>query len=95
MDARVKAIVAHITIIGWVIALVINSNNKEEYTSFYLRQTLGIHLISMVISWVPVIGWFLGIVIFAFWLLSFIYAIQGTTKIIPFGEYFQDWFKAL
>jgi hypothetical protein len=95
MDARVKAIVAHITIIGWVIALVINSNNKEEYTSFYLRQTLGLHLLSMCISWVPVVGWFLGIVIFAFWLLSFIYAIQGDMKMIPFGEYFQDWFKAL
>jgi hypothetical protein len=95
MDARVKAIVAHITIIGWVIALVMNSNDKEEFTSFYLRQTLGIHLISMIISWIPVIGWFLGIVIFAFWLLSFIYTIQGDMKVIPFGEYFQDWFKAL
>jgi hypothetical protein len=95
MDARVKAIVAHITIIGWVIALVINSNNKEEFTSFYLRQTLGIHLVWMFLSWVPVIGWILGIVVFAFWLLSFIYAVQGDVKIIPFGEYFQDWFRAL
>jgi hypothetical protein len=95
MDARVKAIVAHITIIGWVIAVVMNSNEKEEFTSFYLRQTLGIHLISMLISWIPVIGWFLGIVVFAFWLLSFIYTIQGDMKVIPFGEYFQDWFKAL
>jgi hypothetical protein len=95
MDARVKAIVAHITIIGWVIAVVMNSNEKEEYTSFYLRQTLGIHLVSMLISWIPVIGWFLGIVVFAFWLLSFIYTIQGDMKVIPFGEYFQDWFKAL
>jgi hypothetical protein len=95
MDARVKAIVAHITIIGWVIAVVMNSNEKEEFTSFYLRQTLGIHLVSMLISWIPVIGWFLGIVVFAFWLLSFIYTIQGDMKVIPFGEYFQDWFKAL
>jgi uncharacterized membrane protein len=95
MDARVKAIVAHFTIIGWIIALVINSSNKEEFTTFYLRQMLGIHLLFMVVSWVPVIGWFLGIVIFAFWLLSLIYTIQGEMKIIPFGEYFQDWFKAL
>jgi hypothetical protein len=41
------------------------------------------------------VGWFLGIVIFAFWLLSFIYTIQGDMKIIPFGESFQDWFRAL
>jgi uncharacterized membrane protein len=95
MDARVKAIVAHITIVGWVIALVINMNDKEEYTSFYLRQTLILHVLWISISTVPVIGWALGIVIFAFWLLSFIYAIRGDMKTIPFGEYFQDWFRAL
>jgi len=95
MDAKVKAILAHITFIGWIIALVINSNNKEEYTTFFLRQTLGLHLLFMVVSWIPIIGWLIGIVVFAFWLLSLIYAIQGDEKTIPFGEYFQDWFKAL
>jgi hypothetical protein len=95
MDARTKAIVAHLTFIGWIVALVVNSNNKEEYSTFYLRQTLGIYLIGMVISWIPVIGWVAGIVMFAFWLLSFVYAVQGEMKTIPFGEYFQDWFRGL
>jgi hypothetical protein len=95
MDARTKAIVAHLTFIGWIVALVINSNNKEEYSTFYLRQTLGIYLVGMVISWIPVIGWMAGIVMFAFWLLSFVYAVQGDMKMIPFGEYFQDWFRGL
>ncbi len=95
MDARTKAIVAHLTFIGWIVALVINSNNKDEYSTFFLRQTLGIYLIGMIISWIPVIGWVAGIVMFAFWLLSFIYAVQGEMKTIPFGEYFQDWFRGL
>jgi len=95
MDARTKAIISHLTFVGWIIALIMNSNNKEEYTTFYLRQTLGIHLVFMVISWIPVVGWFIGLVIFAFWILSFVYSLQGTTKLIPFGEYFQDWFRAL
>ncbi|HPR30616.1 MAG TPA: hypothetical protein PLK12_00915 [Prolixibacteraceae bacterium] len=95
MDAKVKAIIAHITIIGWVIALVINSSNKEEYTSFYLRQTLGIFLVGLVLTWIPIIGWILGIVVFAFWLISLVYCIQGQMKIIPFGEHFQKWFSAL
>jgi hypothetical protein len=40
MDARVKAIIAHLFFVGWIIALVINSNNKESFTDFNLRQTL-------------------------------------------------------
>jgi uncharacterized membrane protein len=95
MDARTKAIVAHFYFIGWIIALVINSNNKEEFTTFYLRQTLGIFLVGTVVSWIPVVGWLAGLVIFAFWILSFVYSLQGQMKVIPFGEYFQDWFKNL
>jgi len=95
MDARTKAIIAHFYFIGWIVALIINSNNKDEYTTFYLRQTLGIFLAGTVISWIPVVGWLAGLVIFAFWILSFVYAIQGQMKTIPFGEYFQDWFKGL
>jgi hypothetical protein len=94
MDARVKAIVAHFTLIGWVIALIANTNNKEEFTSFYLRQTLGIHLAAIFVSWIPVVGWLLGIITFAFWVLSFVYTLQGVTKTIPFGEYLQDWFRS-
>ncbi|MGF7140904.1 hypothetical protein [Roseimarinus sediminis] len=95
MDAKVKAIIAHFTLIGWIIALVINSNQRDEYTSFYLRQTIGIHVIGMLLGMVPVVGWILAIVLFAFWLLSLIYAVQGDMKVIPFGEYFQDWFRGL
>lgn len=99
MDARVKAIVAHLTILGWIIAFVVNSSNKEEYTSFYLRQALGLHIISFILSFIikatPMIGWALQMILFAFSLLSLVYAIQGQRKTIPFGQYFQDWFKML
>jgi len=95
MDARVKAIIAHITPVGWIIALLMNLEKKDELTSFFIRQTLGLWVIGAVISWIPVLNIFGGIVIFAFWLLSLIYAIQGDQKIVPFGEYFQQWFSSL
>jgi hypothetical protein len=95
MDARVKAIVAHLTIVGWIVALVINSNDKEEYTSFFLRQTLGIHLAFMILLCIPILRWILVIVVFAFWLISLVYAVQGDMKTIPFGEHFQRWFNSL
>lgn len=95
MDARAKAIIAHITPIGWIIALVVNMSQKEEYSSFFIRQTLGIWLVGIVLSWIPVINILSGIVVFAFWLLSLIYAIQGQQKEVPFGQYFQEWFSSL
>lgn len=95
MDERVKAIVAHCTPIGWIIAWVLNMNDKHEYTTFYLRQTLGLYLVGIVLQLIPILGWILAVVLFAFWLLSLVYAIQGEQKIIPFGEYFQEWFKGI
>ena len=96
MDAKTKAIVAHLTIIGWIIALVINSGQKEELASYYIRQTLGLYLIAIVLGWIPVIGWILWIVVFVFWILSLVGAINGEMKETPVvGKYFQDWFKSL
>ncbi len=97
MDGKTKALLAHITIIGWIVALVLNQEpNKDPMASFYIRQVLGIYIVGIVISFIPVVGWILWLAVFVFWLLSLIYSIQGTKKEVPLvGEYFQDWFKAL
>jgi len=95
MDGKTKAIVAHITWVGWLIALIINSNEKDEITSFYLRQTLGIFLTSF-LWWIPIIGWILGLLMIVFWVLSLISSLNGEMKEVPiFGKYFQDWFKGI
>jgi uncharacterized membrane protein len=96
MDGKTKAIVAHITIIGWIIALVLNSSEKDEFASYYIRQLLGLYLLGIICSIIPVIGWIISIVVFVFWILSLIASIQGETKETPIvGKYFQDWFKSL
>ena len=103
MDGKAKAIVAHITIIGWIIALVLNSSEKDEYASYYIRQNLGIMLTGLALSFInviPILGWIIsfvgGIALFVFWIMSLVWSIQGETKPVPWiGGYFQDWFKAL
>ena len=96
MDGKTKAIVAHITLIGWIIALVINSNEKDEFASYYIRQLLGLYLVGLVLSFIPILGWLLNIVVFVFWIMSLIGAVQNEKKETPLvGKYFQDWFKAL
>jgi uncharacterized membrane protein len=96
MDGRTKAIVAHITIVGWIIALIINSNDKDEFASFYIRQLLGLYLAGFILSIIPVIGWILALVVFVFWILSLLGAIQNEIKETPVaGNYFQEWFRGL
>ncbi len=96
MDGKTKAIVAHITLIGWIIALVLNQNDdKDETASFYIRQTLG--LLIMGILWaIPIVGWIIGFASFILWIISLVGAISGEPKEVPLvGKYFQDWFKSI
>ncbi|MFO7790736.1 MAG: hypothetical protein R6V32_09210 [Bacteroidales bacterium] len=96
MDGKTTAIIAHITLIGWIIAIVINSNEKNEFASYYIRQLLGLFLAALVLGWIPIIGWLLSIGIFVLWLISLIGAVQGEKKEVPLvGHYFQEWFKTL
>jgi len=95
-SGKTVAIVAHLTIIGWIIAIIMNSSNKTEIGSFYIRQTLGIYLIGFVLGIIPIINIFGILITFIFWIISLIGSINGNQKpVFLVGEYFQDWFKSL
>ncbi len=102
MDAKTKAIVAHITLIGWIIALVVNSSNKEELSSFYIRQMLGLIVLGFglgILSFIPIIGLIASIAslgVIVLWVISLIGAASGEERSLPVvGEYFQEWFASL
>ncbi|OUS01683.1 hypothetical protein A9Q86_06455 [Flavobacteriales bacterium 33_180_T64] len=87
--------IAHFTLIGWVIALVMNNGNRTEFGSFYIRQVLGLAICSL-ISIIPLIGWLFAIVVFVAWIISLINALSGKmTPTFLFGKQFQEWFKSL
>lgn len=101
MDDKTKSIVAHLTILGWVIALILNQNEKGPNTSFYLRQMLGLVILSL-------IGWLLSmtgimvvtgiwyLLILVLWIISLIGALSGNQKPLPVvGDMFQQWFKGI
>ncbi len=103
MDDKTKSIVAHITLIGWIIALVMNQNqaDKGPNTSFYLRQMLGLMLVGLagsVVGWLT-FGWIstiISIALLVLWIISLISAISGEQKPVPVvGDMFQEWFKGL
>jgi uncharacterized membrane protein len=101
MNGKAKAILAHITIIGWVIALILNMNNREEFASYYIRQYLGImiaallgNLVLSMISGTLAMIW--GIIVLVIWVMSLVGAISGKQNEAPvIGHFFQEWFKGL
>ncbi len=101
MDAKTKAIISHLFVIGWIIAVILNTSKKEEYASYYIKQNLGIIILGIalrILNVIPLFGpvlWVIGgVLLFVFWLMSFIWSIQGEMKPIPLlGDKFQAWFK--
>lgn len=101
MDDKTKSIVAHLTFIGWIIALVTNQTDKGPNTSFYLRQNLGLWIIAVAgtvlgMLTLNIIGTIVSIAIFVLWVLSLVGALSGEQKPSPvLGDMFQQWFKGL
>mgnify|MGYP007014135906 CR=1 FL=1 len=94
-ESKTIAVIAHITIIGWIIAVVMNSNKKTDFSSFYIRQTLVLNLI-LSFGIAPFLGRIIGLIALVFLVLSLIYALGGNKARLPVvGEYFQSWFKGL
>ncbi len=99
-EGKTIAIVSYLTIIGTVIAFIMNQNKQNSFASFHIRQSIGIGLLSFVISfitrftyfnWIDNLMW-LGV--FAFWVIGLIGAAQGEERKIPLlGDQFQEWFK--
>ncbi|MCG8796333.1 hypothetical protein [Tenacibaculum finnmarkense] len=101
-DGKMTAIISHFWIIGTIIAFILNINTKNIFASFYTKQMLGIHLLSFLNGLIifKYLGGFAGyavsILLFVSWIISFMAAIKGERKLIPFlGDQFQDWFKGI
>lgn len=96
---KTVAILSYITLIGLIIAFVMNGDqkNKSELGTFHLRQALGIYLTSfsmmiasLIFLMIPFIGWLISILIyisyigiFIFWILGLIGAVNENRKPVP------------
>ena len=105
MDGKTIAIISYITLIGLIVAFVMNQNKKDDLASYHIRQMVGLTLLSIALS---ILGWILGSVsgmlgmvvnilslgVLVLWVLGLIKAIGGEKSPVPIvGQMFQDWFK--
>jgi uncharacterized membrane protein len=101
-EGKIAAITSYVLIVGVLIAMSMNSESKNSFASFHIRQALGISL--TFISLGLIISNFDSLMISApmwisvsiLWSYGIFSAINGTTKPIPLlGNYFQKWFKSI
>ena len=101
------ALLAYITIIGFIIAIVMHNGKKTALGAFHLRQVLGLFITGLVIwlpciiiSMIPVVqlimillGPVILISLFVFWVMGLLAAINGQQKPLPVvGAHYQKWF---
>ena len=98
-EGKGLAIVSYMTFVGLIIAVIMNLEKKNPFTSFHIRQMLGLILMLLVSnvtekyinSWFGTVLWSITFVSWAFGLIN---AIKGSDKPIPLvGAYFQEWFR--
>jgi uncharacterized membrane protein len=101
-NGKTVAIISYITPIGWIIAFIMNNNDKTEFGTYHIRQSLGIFLgwflLGIINSFlrISILGWIVEVALIAFCVLGLIGAIQGEKKPIPLlGDQFQEWFKSV
>lgn len=102
MDGKTKAIVAHLTIIGWIIALILNNQEKDEFASYYIRQVLGLFLLGIAgqilrfLGPLAYVAWVVLLLVFILWIISIVSAASDQMKPVPVvGDMFQKWFPTL
>ncbi|MGB3618170.1 MAG: hypothetical protein WBA12_08625 [Catalinimonas sp.] len=104
-ESKWIAFVSYLTLVGWVIALVLNNDakNKSQLNAFHLRQSLTLMLAAFALSFIniiPILGqivWLVGSLgLLVLWVLGFIAAVQGRMKAVPLvGEKSQEWFSSI
>jgi uncharacterized membrane protein len=103
-EDKVVAIVAYLTLIGFLVAIVIHMNKKTKLGAFHLRQMLGYFLTTIaaviaqfILIFIPIIGWvcipIMWLSLLVLWILGLVSAIQGEMKPMPVvGALYQKWF---
>ena len=78
-NPELTSILSYLGIIVWLVAYTIGD---KEGAKFHLNQALVLHLFSF-LAVIPVVGIFLGLVIFVFWVIGLTAAIKQEEKKVP------------
>lgn len=97
------AIISYITLIGLIIAFVMNNGKKAAFPTYHIKQSIGLAVTGLaigIVGMVPILGWlvsFLGSVgLLYLWIMGLMNANNGKEKPVPWlGANYAEWFKSI
>lgn len=97
-EGKTMAIISYLWIPGLIIAFIMNNDKKNSFTSFHIRQMIGLCILSLIGiiigQFSGMLSWIVDIFALVLWVIGFIGAIQGNENKVPLlGDQFQEWFK--
>ncbi len=99
-DGKTIAVISYLTIIGLIIAYVMNNDKKTELGAYHIRQSIGLAATGIalgVIGLIPILGWIVSVLgtllLIYMWIMGLIHAMNEKKKPLPFfGKKFEEWF---
>lgn len=103
-EDKAVAIIAYLTLVGFIVAIIVHMNKKTKLGAYHLRQMLGFVLTCIAIAFcqfvlvfIPILGWLCIVALWAamlvLWILGLVAAINGQMKPMPVvGPLYQQWF---
>lgn len=93
-------IIAYLTLIGLIIAFVMNKDKNDVFGAYHIKQSLGLCVCGIglfIIGMIPILGWiisFLGTLFLLYlWIMGLMNALNGKLKPVPvLGTKFEQWF---
>jgi len=98
-EGKTNAIIGYITMLGTIVAIILNMDKQNPFARFHIRQAFGINITYLLLgtvagyfnSWSISYAFYIFITIL--WFYGFITMLQEKSIPIPFiGPYFQKWF---
>ncbi|HLR32197.1 MAG TPA: hypothetical protein VK074_06895 [Fodinibius sp.] len=102
-EGKNVAIIAYLTLIGLIIAFILNNDKKNGFASYHIRQSLGLCVTGLalwIVGLIPFLGWLISIigsfVLLYMWVMGLMKAINGKRQPIPIlGDRYSEWFSGL
>ncbi len=102
-EGKSTAIIAYITVIGLIIAFVQNSEKKNTFANFHIRQSLGLMCTGFalgLVNIIPILGWIVSvfgmIVLLILWISGLLNALNGKESPVPIlGNLYNKWFSGI
>lgn len=99
-EGKTMAILSYVMFVGTLIAWSMNTNHRNRFASFHIRQAIGLDILFILLG-VLVSGfdtWFISAPFYLFVMVLWGYglagAVMGKIYLMPiFGNFFQKWLR--